>query len=81
MRVPKVYKFIIKYITPLFLFFILIMWFWQEWIPIIFMKNVAKANMPFIIGTRGGLAVIFVILALLVKIAWKKRKVALERLK
>ena len=81
MRVPKVYKFIIKYITPLFLFFILIMWFWQEWVPIIFMKNVAKANMPYIIATRAGLAVIFIVLALLVKIAWKNRKVAAEKIR
>ena len=74
MSVPKVYKFIIKYITPLFLFFILGMWFWQEWIPIIFMKNVPLANRPFIIATRVGLMVIFLFLVVLVKIAWRRRR-------
>jgi len=81
MRVPKIYKFIIKYITPLFLFSILGMWFWQEWLPIIFMKNVSKANRPFILGTRLGLLLVFIILAILVKIAWRRKKAASERIR
>jgi len=74
MRVPKIYKFIIKYITPLFLFCILGMWFVQEWLPIIFMKGILPENKNFILGTRIGLVLIFLTLAILVKIAWKKRK-------
>jgi len=82
MRVPKIYKFIIKYITPLFLFIILGMWFAQEWLPIILMKNVPAANQPFILATRIGLLAIFITLAVLVKIAWKnKRKLAGESVK
>jgi SNF family Na+-dependent transporter len=80
MRVPKIYKFIIKYITPLFLFIILGMWFWQQWLPIIFMKNVSAADKPFILGTRIGLVLIFLVLAILVKIAWKKKKLLTERM-
>jgi SNF family Na+-dependent transporter len=74
MAVPKVYKFIIKYITPLFLFSILGMWFVQEWIPIIFMKNVSAADKPFILGTRIGLLAIFAVLGILVKIAWRRKR-------
>ncbi len=74
MRVPGIYKFIIKYVTPLFLFVILGMWLWQDWIPFILMKNVAAADKPFILGTRIGLAGVFCILALLVKLAWKRRR-------
>ena len=81
MQIPKVYKFIIKYITPLFLFIILGMWFWQEWLPVIFMKNVSGANQPFIVATRIGLAAIFLILAVLVKIAWRKKKLQGERIR
>ncbi|HTZ11037.1 MAG TPA: sodium-dependent transporter [Candidatus Margulisiibacteriota bacterium] len=81
MRVPGVYKFIIKYITPLFLFFILGMWFWQEWLPIIFMKNVSPADKPFIVGTRLGLLCIFLLLAILVKVAWRRRRVAEGRMR
>ena len=81
MRVPRVYKFIIKYITPLFLFFILGMWLWQEWIPIIFMKHVAPADKIYVLSTRIGLCAVFLFLAILVKIAWGRRRQTQERLR
>ncbi len=71
--IPRAYKFIIKYITPLFLFIILILWFVQEWLPQIMMVNVAGQDKPFILGTRLGLLLIFIILVILVKIAWRFR--------
>lgn len=74
MEVPKIYKFILKYITPLFLVFILIGWFIQQGIPFILMKGVDAVNKPFIIGTRIGLLVLLLILIVFVKIAWKKYK-------
>ena len=81
MRVPKAYKFIIKYITPLFLFFILGMWLWQQWIQIILMKNVSTANHTFIQATRIGLLLIFLILVVLVRIAWRRKKALAEQLR
>ncbi|MDD5724991.1 MAG: sodium-dependent transporter [Candidatus Omnitrophica bacterium] len=81
MSIPKIYKFIIKYVTPLFLFAILIMWFVQEWIPKIMMVNVAGPDKPFILGTRIVLLLIFVVLAFLVRIAWKKRAIRPEHVK
>jgi len=78
MRVPRIYKFIIKYITPLFLFTILGMWLWQEWLPIIFMKNVSSDNRPFILGTRLGLLAIFITLGVLIRIAWRKKRLLSE---
>lgn len=74
MMVPKVYKFIIKYVTPLFLFFILGMWFWQEWLPIILMKKVLPADRIYVLATRIGLVLMFVVLAVMVKIAWRRRR-------
>ena len=79
MTIPKAYKFIIKYITPLFLFIILGIWFMQEWLPIIMMKNVSAINKPFIFCTRLGLLLIFVVLAVLVKMAWRRRKLSAKR--
>ena len=49
------------------------MWFWQEWIPIIFMKNVAPENHLYVLATRIGLLSMFGILAILVKIAWSRK--------
>jgi neurotransmitter:Na+ symporter, NSS family len=74
--IPKVYKFIIKYITPLFLFLILGFWFWQEGIPVILMKNVPAVDRPYILAIRLLLILILVTLAILVKLAWRKRKIA-----
>ncbi|MCX8094050.1 MAG: sodium-dependent transporter [Candidatus Goldbacteria bacterium] len=74
MEVPKIYKFILKYITPLFLIFILVGWFIQQGIPFIMMKGVDAANKPFIIGTRIGLLVLLLVLVIMVKMAWRKYK-------
>ncbi len=78
MSIPRIYKFIIKYVTPLFLFTILGAWLWQEWLPIIFMKNVAPENQIYVLGTRLGLLMIFIVLAVLVKIAWRRKRLANE---
>ncbi len=71
--IPRIYRFIIKYITPAFLLFILGFWFVQEWIPIIRMKNVLPENVPYVMWTRIGLAVFFTLLAFLVWVVWRRR--------
>jgi NSS family neurotransmitter:Na+ symporter len=75
MTIPRIYKYIIKYITPLFLFFILGMWFWQQWLPVILMKNVSAADRLYVLGTRVGLLLMFIVLGIMVKIAWNRKKV------
>ena len=74
MKLPRIYKFIIKYVTPLFLILILIAWSYQQGIPILLMKGIAKGDKPYILGIRLMLLLMFLILAILVKIAWQKRK-------
>jgi SNF family Na+-dependent transporter len=74
MAVPVAYKFIIKYITPLFLFFILGFWLYQEGIPMILMKNVSSPDVPYVLGMRCLLLLMFVVLAGLVNLAWRKQK-------
>ena len=74
MRIPGIYKYIIKYVTPVFLLAVLGAWFLQEWLPIIGMRNVSDANRPYILATRVGLFLLFLTLAVLVKIAWRKRR-------
>lgn len=74
LNVPHFYKFIIKYITPLFLIFILGFWFFQQAIPTFLLKGVAAENVPYILATRIGLVVLFVIIALLVRKAHRRQK-------
>ncbi|MDD4954929.1 MAG: sodium-dependent transporter [Candidatus Omnitrophica bacterium] len=72
LRIPRFYKFIIKYITPSFLIFILGFWFFQQAVPTFFLKGVARENVPYIVATRAGFALLFIIIALLVRKAHKK---------
>ncbi len=89
MAVPKVYKFIIKYITPLFLFFILGMWCFyvsegakeSQLMSVVTMSGVSEADRPFVLGTRIGLILIFLVLAVLVKIVWRKRRLNMEKMR
>jgi len=78
LRVPRIYKFIIKYITPPFLFAILGTWLWQEWLPIIRMDTVAAADRPYILATRAGLILLFATLAVLVGLAWRRKRLAAQ---
>jgi NSS family neurotransmitter:Na+ symporter len=71
--IPRIYRFIIKFITPAFLLLILGSWLYQEGIPFIILKGVAKENVPYIIATRLMLASIIILLIVLVWIVWRRR--------
>lgn len=74
LKIPRVYKWIIKYITPLFLLTILGFWFVQDGIPFIQMKNVAPADKPVVLAVRLMLLGLFAGLALAVRQAWRKKR-------
>jgi len=71
--IPRIYRFIIKYVTPAFLLFVLGFWCWQEWTPLILLRNVATENVPYIIGIRLMLVGLFAVLAILVWIVWRRK--------
>jgi len=71
--IPRIYRFIIKFITPVFLLLILGFWFYQQGIPFILLKSAAKENVPFIIATRLMLVGMFILLGVLVWIVWRRR--------
>jgi len=58
MRVPAVYKFVIKYVTPLFLLVILGAWFIQEGLPTIGMEKVAAAAVHMLFPTTRSSSII-----------------------
>jgi NSS family neurotransmitter:Na+ symporter len=72
--IPRIYRFIIKFVTPAFLLFILCFWFIQEWIPVIMMKSVSNQNRPFVLSTRIMLLGLFALLAAMVWIVWKRKQ-------
>ena len=73
-RIPRFYRFIIKYVTPLFLLLILGSWFVQEGWPTLLLERTPREKVPFVIGTRVLLLDLFAALAFLVWLAWRKRE-------
>jgi NSS family neurotransmitter:Na+ symporter len=74
--IPRIYRFIIKFITPAFLLLILGSWFYQKGIPFILLSDVEKENVPYIIATRLMLASIIILLIVLVWLVWRRRSIS-----
>lgn len=74
LRLPRIYRFIIKYVTPLFLFVIIGMWLYQDWWGIITMGNVKPEVRPYILMTRLILLGVFLTLCAMVQVAWRQRR-------
>ena len=85
MNIPRIYRFIIKFVTPLFLIFILGFWLIKEGIPVLLLQQSASTGQPFtpeehiqntsfIILTRVGLILLFITLVILVWIVWRQRE-------
>jgi len=82
LHLPRIYKYIIKYVTPLFLLIVLFAWFFQDGFKVILMDGVSPENVPFVLGTRIMLLAMFVALGIFVKMAWaRKRKLGLLKSK
>jgi neurotransmitter:Na+ symporter, NSS family len=73
MRVPEIYKFVLKYITPVFLGTVLVVWAWQQGLDVLLMTHVAPADQPWVLATRIGLVVFFVALAWVARRSLKQR--------
>jgi len=74
LRVPKIFKFIIKYVSPTLLLAMLIWWFSTEWWSVITMEGVPSENVPYVLGIRLVLIAVILILVVMVYYAWRRRK-------
>ncbi len=74
LKVPRIFKFIIKYVTPTFLLAILGYWFFTDWWSLITMKDVPSENIPYILGIRLLLLGLLLLFVFLVWKAWHKRE-------
>ncbi len=75
LRIPGVYKFIMRYVTPLFLLVIMGSYILSEsGRGRIMMENVPDADKPYILGTRLMLLGIVAVIVILVRNAWKKKQ-------
>ncbi|MDH7515254.1 MAG: sodium-dependent transporter [Bacteroidota bacterium] len=76
LKIPIVFKYIIKYVTPAYLLFIFIMWMIQEAVPTLAMTHVDPAKVPFIHGSRLLMTLILIVLLVLIGVAWKRNRSA-----
>lgn len=74
LRIPRFFKPIMVYVTPLFLAALIAVWGYQDGIDILLMRKVAPENMPALLGARGFLVGSFLLFALLVRIAWSRKE-------
>ncbi len=73
-KIPIIFKYVIKYVTPIYLILILVFWTIDGAIPTLLMENAEPENIPYLWGARGLLLAIFVGLLLMVRVAWQKKK-------
>lgn len=73
-RIPRVFFYIIKYITPVFLFTILATWLYQSAGDVLLMKNIDPFNRPYVWGARLMMLTIFIGIALLVRKSWRMKE-------
>jgi SNF family Na+-dependent transporter len=73
-KIPKVFYYVIKYITPLYLIFILVYWTVKDAIPILLMTNAPKDDIALLWGVRIFMVAMFVVLSIFVRNAWRRNK-------
>jgi SNF family Na+-dependent transporter len=74
--IPRIYRWIIKYVTPIVLLVILGAWFWQDGLSVVLMENTKPENARYVLGTRIMLLSLLAELVLLVWIVWRRRRLA-----
>lgn len=78
-NIPKIFKFIMTYVTPLYLFIILTWWGKDEAIPILLNQRsagssnpVSDVDMPYITISRGILVAFVIAFLFIIRTAWKR---------
>ncbi|HUE95372.1 MAG TPA: sodium-dependent transporter [Longimicrobiaceae bacterium] len=73
LRVPIFFKFVMKWVTPVFLTGLLAWWMVEQAIPVLLLDGVASENVPFIWLSRLFMAGLFAVGLLLIGRAWKTK--------
>jgi len=72
-KVPTIFKFVIKWVTPFYLLVIFGYWLWIDAIPILLMHNVPEHQLGIRWLSRGVMLVLLVLICYMVWRAWKRR--------
>ncbi len=74
LKVSKVFKFIITYVTPIYLLVLLGVWTYQDAVKEFLMTGKDPANRPYLWGARVMIVALFLVMLLLIRKAWNKKK-------
>ena len=80
MKVPRVFLFIMKYITPAYLIILLGFWFYQDGLRVITMAGVPPENYPYIWFARFLMIGTLIVAFVAVYIAWQKKHRIMQRI-
>ncbi len=70
---PRMFRFVIKYVTPTFLVVLLVTWTWQLAIPTLLMEGVPPEQRPWVLGTRLFMLAVIAVLIGFIYHAWRGR--------
>jgi SNF family Na+-dependent transporter len=73
-KIPRVFYYIMKFITPVVLFGIMVWWFFNDAIPILMLSNANPDNVPYIWGARILMIALCLLLFFLIHLAWKRKE-------
>ncbi len=76
MRIPGIFKFIMTWVTPVFLLVMMIWWTVQDAIPVLLMAGKPAAEMPVRWASRGVMLGIMLVQLWLIRAAWQRRRAA-----
>lgn len=77
-QIPRIFKFIIHYVTPLYLLVLLFVWTYQEAIGKFLMKGEPEIRHPYQWGARALFLLFIVVTLILIRVAWKKKRESVE---
>ena len=75
-RIPKFFKYILTYVTPTFLIIMMVWWFKDQALPTLLMADETPERSVVRWASRGVMLVILVLQLLLIRAAWKRRRLA-----
>jgi neurotransmitter:Na+ symporter, NSS family len=73
-RIPQIFKFVMTYVTPAYLFVILVWWGWQDAWPILKMERVTPGSEMYVLISRAVILLFAVAFAILVRVAWTRNR-------
>ncbi len=74
LKVPRFFKFVLRYITPVYLLVMLGVWTYQDAVKEFLMTGKDPANRPYLWGARVMIGAILLAALLLIRKAWNKKK-------